>query len=93
MSVPMTCERMGHEELVHLPVTVDLLTAARAFGLGRTAAYTLAKRGQFPCRVIRAVAATWCRAVTCCAASVSPSGRPEARDGCPGIGFQAVPMP
>ena len=54
MSVPMTCERMGHEELVHLPVTVDLLTAARAFGLGRTAAYTLAKRGQFPCRVIRA---------------------------------------
>jgi hypothetical protein len=45
---------MAHDELVHLPVTVDLLTAARAFGLGRTAAYTLAKRGEFPCRIFRA---------------------------------------
>lgn len=33
--------------------TVDLMTAARALGLGRTKAYDLARRQQFPCRVIR----------------------------------------
>jgi Helix-turn-helix domain len=33
--------------------TVDLMTAARALGLGRTKAYELARRGEFPCRVIR----------------------------------------
>jgi hypothetical protein len=45
---------MHRRELLELPVTVDLLTAARAFGLGRTVAYSLAKRAQFPCRVFRA---------------------------------------
>jgi len=40
-------------ELLALPATVDLLTAARAFGLGRTRAYELAARGGFPCRVLR----------------------------------------
>ena len=33
--------------------TVDLMTAARALGLGRTKAYDLARRDEFPCRVIR----------------------------------------
>ena len=33
--------------------TVDLMTAARALGLGRTKAYDLARRQQFPCPVIR----------------------------------------
>jgi hypothetical protein len=33
--------------------TVDLMTAARALGLGRTKAYELAKHDQFPCRIIR----------------------------------------
>jgi hypothetical protein len=33
--------------------TVDLMTAARALGLGRTKAYELARREEFPCRVIR----------------------------------------
>ena len=33
--------------------TVDLMTAARALGLGRTRAYELAKRNEFPCKVIR----------------------------------------
>ena len=33
--------------------TVDLMTAARALGLGRTKAYDLARRQQFPCQVIR----------------------------------------
>ncbi|WP_066946634.1 helix-turn-helix domain-containing protein [Microtetraspora fusca] len=40
-------------ELHELPATVDVLTAARALGLGRTKAYELAKKGEFPCRVIR----------------------------------------
>jgi hypothetical protein len=40
-------------ELQQLPATVDLLTAAKALGLGRTKAYELAKKGEFPCRVIR----------------------------------------
>jgi hypothetical protein len=33
--------------------TVDLMTAASALGLGRTKAYELARRGEFPCPVIR----------------------------------------
>ena len=33
--------------------TVDLMTAACALGLGRTKAYDLARRQQFPCRVLR----------------------------------------
>jgi len=33
--------------------TVDLMTAARALGVGRTKAYDLARHQQFPCRVIR----------------------------------------
>jgi Helix-turn-helix domain len=33
--------------------TVDLMTAAAALGLGRTKAYDLARREEFPCRVIR----------------------------------------
>ena len=33
--------------------TVDLMTAAAALGLGRTRAYELARRNQFPCRMIR----------------------------------------
>ncbi|MEU8284172.1 helix-turn-helix domain-containing protein [Micromonospora sp. NPDC048905] len=32
---------------------VDLATAARALGVGRTKAYELAKRGAFPCPVLR----------------------------------------
>jgi hypothetical protein len=33
--------------------TVDLMTAARALGLGRTKAYELARTNQFPCRMLR----------------------------------------
>lgn len=40
-------------KLREMPPTVDLMTAAQALGLGRTKAYELAKRGEFPCRVIR----------------------------------------
>jgi hypothetical protein len=38
---------------LRITATVDLMTAAAALGLGRTRAYELARRGQFPCRVIR----------------------------------------
>ena len=44
---------MTDEELHALPVSVDLETAGRAFGMGRTKSFELAKRGEFPCRLIR----------------------------------------
>jgi len=40
-------------DLHNLPVTIDLMTAARALGIGRTKAYELARTGEFPCRIIR----------------------------------------
>jgi Helix-turn-helix domain len=43
---------MTPAELLSLPVSVDLVTAARAFGLGRTKAHELARTGQFPCKVL-----------------------------------------
>jgi hypothetical protein len=44
---------MSQDELLALPVSVDLFTAGRAFGLGRTKAHELARAGEFPCRVLR----------------------------------------
>lgn len=44
---------MTIEELLALPVSVDLVTAGRAFGLGRTKAFELAQSDEFPCRVLR----------------------------------------
>lgn len=44
---------MTPEELLALPVAVDLSTAARAYSIGRTAAYELAKKDEFPVRVLR----------------------------------------
>ena len=41
-------------QIMELPSVVDLLTAGRALGLGRTTSYSLAREGAFPCRVIRA---------------------------------------
>jgi hypothetical protein len=35
------------------PPTVGLLTAAAVLGVGRTRAYEMARRGEFPVRVIR----------------------------------------
>ncbi|MFF1834263.1 DNA-binding protein [Streptomyces sp. NPDC058231] len=45
---------MTTRELLDLPPTTDLETAGRAFGIGRTTAYQLARAGDFPCRVVRA---------------------------------------
>ena len=36
-----------------LPPTIDLMTAARILGIGRTKAYQLARTGRFPCTIIR----------------------------------------
>lgn len=44
---------MAKDELLALPAAVDLETANRALGLGRSKGYELAKRGQYPCRVLR----------------------------------------
>jgi hypothetical protein len=41
------------DELYTLPTVVDLMTAARALGIGRTKAYHLAHADQFPVRIIR----------------------------------------
>lgn len=45
--------QMTKDELLALPASVDLMTAGRAFGIGRTKAFDLAKRDEFPCRVLR----------------------------------------
>ncbi|MDX3854204.1 hypothetical protein [Streptomyces sp. AK02-01A] len=44
---------MSREELLALPVAVDLDTSNRALGLGRSKGYELAKRDAYPCRVLR----------------------------------------
>ena len=49
----MIKNKMDEAEMLALPVTVDLPTAARAFGLGRTKAFELAHADKFPCPVLR----------------------------------------
>ncbi|MGI5470252.1 hypothetical protein [Streptomyces sp. CA-132043] len=44
---------MGREELMALPAAVDLDTGNRALGLGRSKGYALARRGEYPCKVLR----------------------------------------
>lgn len=44
---------MTRSELLALPVAIDLTTAARALGLGRSTAYELARRCEFPCSVLQ----------------------------------------
>jgi len=41
------------EEIRAWPVTVDIQTAGRAWGLGRDQAYRLAREGSFPVPVLR----------------------------------------
>lgn len=40
-------------ELRNLPSAVDLVTAGRGFGIGRTTSYQLARAGKFPVPVLR----------------------------------------
>ncbi len=44
---------MNREELLALPASVDLVTAAKALGIGRTTAYQLARAGELPVPVLR----------------------------------------
>lgn len=43
----------AHLDVRSLPVVVDLPTAARVLGIGRTCAYELVRSGQWPTPVIR----------------------------------------
>ena len=43
---------MTEAELLALPGSVDLATAGRALGIGRTKAFELARAGEFPCKVL-----------------------------------------
>lgn len=40
------------QELLKLPATIDVVTAGRALGIGRSRSYELARLGEFPCRVL-----------------------------------------
>ena len=40
-------------ELLALPAVTDIVTAGRAFGIGRTTSHSLARSGDFPCDVMR----------------------------------------
>jgi hypothetical protein len=40
-------------EISSLPAVVDVVTAGRALGLGRSKSYQLARAGEFPCRIVR----------------------------------------
>ncbi len=44
---------MTRGELLALPVAVDLDTANRALAIGRSTGYDLAKRGEYPVKVLR----------------------------------------
>ncbi|MFD9905891.1 integrase [Streptomyces sp. NPDC059063] len=44
---------LTRDELLALPAVVDLPTAGRALGLGRTKTYELAQRDEFPVRLLR----------------------------------------
>ncbi|MEV4614204.1 hypothetical protein ACIQBJ_12440 [Kitasatospora sp. NPDC088391] len=44
---------MSRAELLALPAAIDLDTANRAIGLGRSKGYELARRDVYPCRVLR----------------------------------------
>ncbi|MEU6944262.1 helix-turn-helix domain-containing protein [Streptomyces sp. NPDC046316] len=49
-----TSAALARADLLSLPAVVDVETAGKAFGLGRTTAYALVKAGDFPCLVIKA---------------------------------------
>lgn len=49
--MPRARIEMSTAQLLELPVAFDLVTAGRAFGLGRTISYELARAGEFPCPV------------------------------------------
>ena len=53
---------MTEAEVLALPAAVDLATAGRALGIGRTKAFELARTGQFPVKVLHVGQKSACRA-------------------------------
>lgn len=51
--VAVSEQGMTEAELLALPAAISLETANRALAIGRSTGYALAKRGQYPCRVLR----------------------------------------
>ncbi|GAY09824.1 AlpA family transcriptional regulator [Pseudonocardia sp. N23] len=51
--MPRTISSLSHGDLLALPPAVDVQTAGRALGIGRSTAYDLAQRGEFPVPVLR----------------------------------------
>ena len=43
---------MTRDELLALPVSIDVVIAGKALGIGRNKAYEMAKRGDFPLPVL-----------------------------------------
>jgi len=52
MATTADARGMTREELLNLPVAVDLDTANRALTIGRSTGYQLAKRGEYPVKVL-----------------------------------------
>lgn len=48
----MIKNKLDEDEIRALPPVIDLPTAGRAFGIGRTKAYELARQELFPCPVL-----------------------------------------
>jgi hypothetical protein len=44
---------LTREEVLVLPAVIDVVTAGRALGLGRTLTHELVRRGEFPVPVLR----------------------------------------
>lgn len=53
-NLPPVVREMATPDLGGLSPTIDVETAGRAFGIGRSTAYQLARSGNFPCKVVRA---------------------------------------
>jgi hypothetical protein len=51
--VMMMTRGMTEAEVLALPAAVDLATAGRALGIGRTKAFELAREGRFPVKVLQ----------------------------------------
>lgn len=49
----MPSNALTQEELLALPVTIDVVTAGRAFGVSRDGTYDLLRRGEFPVRTVK----------------------------------------
>jgi len=70
-------------DLSTLGPTLDIPTAARLLGCGRSLAYELARRDQFPCRVLRlgrryvVPTADLLRALGLPADTTDPDGKPQ----------------